>query len=286
MPFDIVAGGTGRQDDVGAVAAELSRLPGAIALEFTRRRIKVVACRGNVTDFAPELADPGEVPEGWPEGASWTTIPGAYVPARRAVVIATLGPEDGPRRVPICGEGHGARSLAVHEAIHGYDYASGDLKSRDPAFRRAWTTDKPLLGSAYFSGDEWGPRESYAESAAQQFGADQSQAGRWPNLAAYWRAFEPFAPSRWARVSNAFARFIAPVYLSGQPIGHGVIQADGTIQLDLTAHSKSGAIGHGRLTVSPGDRGYEDLLARVTPKLHPVDPAVGPATQVLVWPQR
>jgi hypothetical protein len=288
MPLDIVAGGQGTADDVALVAAELARLPAAIAAELARQRIRIVACRLSVTDFATELAAPDQVPEGWPAGSSWTAVPGAYIPARRAVVIATRGPDaGGARRIPAYGEGHGARSLAVHETVHGYDYASNALKSLDPAFRQAWITDRPILGAEYFSGAEWGPRESYAESAARRFGSDQSQADAWPHLAAFWAHFQPFAPGRRRRLGRAIGHRLPPDSRLGEPLGHGVIEADGTIQLDLTASSPSGAVGHARLTYRPGDAAYEAVLAQVSPgraRLSAPARQAEPAEQVLVWP--
>jgi hypothetical protein len=288
MPFDIDAGGTGRPEDVDLVAAELARLPEAIAAELRKQKIRVVACRDAVTDFAPELADPGEVPEGWPEGSTWTEIPGAYIPARHAVVIATRGPDaGGPRRVPAYGEGHGARSLAVHETVHGYDYGSKHLKSLDPVFRKAWKQDLPLLGAAYFTGSVWGPRESYAESAAQHFGVDQSQAHLWPHLATFWSQFQPFAPTLLLRLSAAVSRLLAPLDSRRPPLGLGAIETDGTIHLDLTATSKSGALGHGRLTYRPGETRYEMVLRHIAPgrASTPVtERASEPETRVLVRP--
>lgn len=261
MSLVVKPGGTATEEDASLVAAELARLPAAIAEEFRRKRISIVACRTAVTDFAVELADPSQVPEGWPPGSSWTIVPGAYVPARRSVVIATCGPDDaGPRRVPRRGEGHGARSLAVHETVHGYDYASGDLKSQDPVFLQAWESDREVLGDIYFSGETWGPRESYAEAAARTFGLDQEDAGAWPSLTAFWQGFAPFNPSLAMRAANAINAVLRNTRSrDGEPLGRGQMEPSGVIHLDLTGESRSGAIGHARITVKPGDLTYMDV---------------------------
>ena len=67
----------------------------------------------------PELDDLGDLrgvqPRGWPPGATWDRVPGAYDPNRR-VVAAGGG-----------GNGHGSISLAMHEGSHALDHALGQV---------------------------------------------------------------------------------------------------------------------------------------------------------------
>lgn len=286
MPFDVRHGGSGEQADADLVVAELAHLPEPIAAELGRVRIRVIACRGAVTDFAPELA--ARVPEGWPRGSSWTKIPGAYIPGRRAVVISTLGPDSrGPRRVPRYGEGHGARSLAVHETVHGYDYAASDLRSGDPRFKIAWAADKGRLGDPYFTGEKWGPRETYAESAAKVFGRDVTERDLWPTLKAFWADFQPFSPGPLLRLSNMARRVLGLNDPREEPIGRAWIDDRGRLQVDLTARSADGAVGHARLTLTPQDPQYEAFLAQRAPpgdQGRDLAPATSSDEPFLIWP--
>ena len=253
--------------DAAAVAAELANVPLHYAQELADTGIRVVACRDNVVDHLSHLADEEEVRR-WPGGSSWRNIPGVYSPADRTVVIATVEGPGGARRVPSRGQRHGSVSLAVHETFHGYDYARGHLKSKASAFRSAWAVDKSLLGSDYFTNDQSGPEESYAESAARAFGLDARFRTDWPTLAAFWTA-----PSRGLVADSLIAGAeIAGDEGAGETptIGFARIGGDGTLRLHMRAEGPGGIVGHGLLVVEPGDERH----GRIAEHLGIADPEI------------
>lgn len=178
----VVPGGSGTQQDVDLVVAELEKLPAAALLTMARNGTKVVACRDNVTDYAPELS--GVRPRGWPPGATWDTVPGAYMPDKNAVVIATTGhgtPQGA--HVPATGEGHGSANLVIHEAAHAIDSATG--ASGSTAFNDARNKDIGGLTDYEKQPGTAGQSETFAESAARYYGG--GNACNTPNINDYWR---------------------------------------------------------------------------------------------------
>lgn len=179
-------GGSGDAADAKAVAKELAVLPTAALKTMNQNGTKVIACRGNVTDYLTQLK--GVTPRGWPAGSKWDSVPGVFTGGSNEVVIATqgAGTPDGPK-VPPTGNGHGAFDLAAHESTHGYDLGgTGPKKHSDPAFVTARTQDMAKLGSYFTQAGEAGLEETYAESAARYYGKDPKMKTDWPNLYNYW----------------------------------------------------------------------------------------------------
>lgn len=244
--------------DVAAVSEELGGLPDVVEAAIDSAGIRVKACRTSVVDFDPSLSNVR--PTNWPEGYTWDDVPGAYIPASRTVVIATIE-ADGRRRVPSYGSGHGSRSLAVHETLHGYDFSKRHHLSADGVFRQAWTADHDRLGDFYYQNAEHGPEESFAESGARRYGLDQSAADDWPRLRDFWR---DHAGPLFAASVNAEER--APGdWAAGRPasIGWGKRNGDGSLVLYLTARGDDGIIGHGSVTLPAGDAANEELSGKL-----------------------
>ena len=275
MTLQVVAGGSGTADDVALVAAQLAQLPAAIGDALAAHKIKVVACRVSVTDFAKRLK--GVHPRNWPEGATWDTVPGAYLPTEQAVAIATIQPADGsPRRVPRDGEGHGSRSLAVHETMHGYDYAFNRDRSGASAFRKVWTDEchAHVITDAYFTDANAGPEETYAESAAMHFGLDPADRSKWPLFVPFWDGFVAAPPPPKKKSGGLFGGLFglaagagggARTRPKGAAIGSGRLLANGTIELNVTAENDAGDHGHAMLSYAQGDVHYGTVRAHVLP---------------------
>lgn len=257
--FEIVAKGSGTDGDVALVRAEFVHLPAEILADIANHRLKVVACRGSVVDFKPSLHDVH--PDGWPAGAVWDSVPGAFLPDEKRIVVATIPAADGARRVPRRGEGHGSFSLAVHELLHGYDQVT-HTPSKSTAFRDAWKTDETVIGaepgSIYFLNEKWGPREAFAESGARRFGIDAAGAPRWPALAAYWgavdiRSFGDIDPETTGFMADEIRE-------EGDFIGSAFRADDGSVVMNLFAHAE-GIEGHATIVV-PAERSAGEGLAR------------------------
>jgi hypothetical protein len=181
-------GGKGDAADEKAVAKELAALPTDVLKTMAKNGTKVVACRGNITDYRTDLK--GKTPRGWPAGSKWDTVPGVYLNDKNEVVIATqgAGTKDGPK-VPPTGNGHGAFDLAAHESMHGYDLGGkGKPKHDDPAFLDARKKDLAKLGPYFTQAGEAGLQETFAESAARYYGKDPKLKDDWPNLYKYWES--------------------------------------------------------------------------------------------------
>ena len=180
-------GGTATQADADVVAAELGKMPQGALQSLADNKVKVIAAKGSVTDYATDLK--GVAPRGWPPGKTWDDVPGAYIPDRNAVVIATTDAGKAKAlRVPATGEGHGSMNLVVHEATHAIDrHAPTTLNSMSKDFLAARTKDLPQLPSYERQPGIAGPSETYAESAARVYGGVHG-ATVTPALDAYWRA--------------------------------------------------------------------------------------------------
>jgi hypothetical protein len=166
-------GGSATADDVRAVNEELARLPPR-ALELLRASgVRIVVCRGAVTDYLPELAGEREPKHHRP----YDELGGMYLPERHEVVIATGGHDTR------YGSNVSATPVA-HEVFHAIDdTVPGVEMSASPAFVAAWEADRPGLDH-YLR--EW-EDEAFAQSAARFYlGNDPDFAAKHPNLNAYW----------------------------------------------------------------------------------------------------
>lgn len=264
MSLKAVPGGAGQDADAALVSAELGKLPKIIADSIAAAGIGVVACHDNVTDYATSLIH--DHPRNWPPGVTWASVPGAYVPALRQVVIATIASAGGARHVPRYGELQSSRSLAIHETMHAYDYEDDHRKSQHAKFLAARQTDFTLLGSDYFTNVAAGAEETFAESAAMHFGSDQSAVSQWPHLAQYWADFAKAHPSL-AMIAPRPARQPRehrPPH-PAEHIGQASMQADGTLTLDLRADGSRGEVGHALLVYKPGHKDYDAIKRHVVP---------------------
>ncbi|WP_442678496.1 type VI secretion system tip protein TssI/VgrG [Sphingomonas sp. ASY06-1R] len=178
-------GGTGTQADVDAVVGELKKMPEPALQTLKDNKVDVIAARGSVTDFASDLK--GVKPRGWPPGSSWDSVPGAFMPDRNAVVIATRGDATN-RSVPLTGNGHGSENLVVHEVTHAVDkYAGAARNSQSPDFVAARLKDVAALPSYETQPGVAGLSETYAESAARAYGGSHGSIVT-PALDSYWAA--------------------------------------------------------------------------------------------------
>jgi hypothetical protein len=175
-------GGSATQADVDAVVGELKKLPEPALKTLDANHVKVIAAKGSVTDFAKDLK--GVQPRGWPPGATWDKVPGAYLPDRNAVVIATAG-TGANLHVPGTGEGHGSVNMVVHEATHAIDAHGGGSKAA--AFLAARTKDLGALSAYERQAGVAGPSETFAESAARFYGGSHGSIVT-PALDGFWRA--------------------------------------------------------------------------------------------------
>ena len=121
------------------------RMPAPALQSLADHKVKVVAARGSVTDYATDLK--GVHPRGWAPGKIRDAVPGAYLPNRNTVVIATTG-TSAARRVPVSGEGHGSMNMVVHEASHAIDrHAGSGRNSSSSYFIKARAADLAGLSS-------------------------------------------------------------------------------------------------------------------------------------------
>ena len=251
-------GGSASAADLEAARPVAALLPTSVAGFLVRKRARIVICRNNVTDHEPALLN--DHPRGWPPGLTWASVPGAYLPGPREIVVATI---DGPagRRLPGPEAGsHGSVDLLLHEAMHGHDFLKGHRVLRDPVFKAAWAADFPLLGRYEQQPGEVGLQESYAESAARLF-AGSGLANAWPSLFAFWQAIDESELE--AQDVELDLPFAPLVVAPDTPIGTAVIATDASITLDLRAESISGATGHLMLRLKPTDSTYEMIRSKL-----------------------
>lgn len=246
----VIAGGSGTQDDVAAVAGEAARLPPEVARLFKKKKIKIVACRGSVTDFETSLRN--VVPRGWEGlGRTWDSVPGTYLDRRKRVVIATIAGPSGRTVPPRAAGSHGSANLVLHEAMHGFDYAGRHRALRDARFVAARIGDFAKLGSYERQDGRAGLEESYAESASRFYGGDATLPADWPNLHAFWQV---------AFAGDEAPPAPLPRRLRGGPVGLFRIDPDQAIILDLRAEGPGGAIGHAALSFRAGEPEHERLI--------------------------
>ena len=250
----VVSGGSGTAEDVTAVVAGAARLPGWAIEHFRKRKIRIVACRGSVTDF--ETALRGQVPRGWEGlGRTWDDVPGTYFDNKRRVVIATIA-KDGARVVPDKFSGlHGSDDLVVHESLHGYDYSTGHVVLAAPSFLAARDADAPNLPDYEKQPGQAGLEEAFAESGAQYCLDRTAMVARVPALAGFWDSM-PIA---------AGAPHALPAMVGRQPLGTASRNPDGSFTLDLRATGAGGAIGHASLTIRVEEPQHAVLAERLFP---------------------
>jgi plasmid stabilization system protein ParE len=247
----VVPGGRGKPDDVAVVAAHARSLPQYVVARFTKKKVRIVACRDNVTDFERHLD--GVTPRGWERtGRTWNSVPGCYFPDKKRVVIATiLDAATGRRVIPDKASGlHGSDGLLVHESMHGYDFSLDHASRRDSGFQAARNADLGGLTEYELQQGDAGLEETFAETGAQHCVVPDVLAGRCPRLAGYWNAMP-------ATTEAVAAPLEAPA--EPGPLGLAVREADGRIRLDLRATDEGGAIGHATIELVPGDPHHATL---------------------------
>jgi len=249
----VVPGGSGTAEDADAVVREAMMLPPFVLDLFERRTIRIIACRGGVTDFERNLR--GVTPRGWEgTGRTWDNVPGTYFDDRRRVVIATIAAGAG-RAVPTAASGlHGSASLVVHESLHGYDYAQQHAVLRDRTFVAAREADLPRLGSYERQPGPPGLEETYAESGARFIAARHAMAADWSNLCAFWQ-------TGLARGTETAA--LPASEAASTELGTATLEPGETIRLDLRAEGPGGAIGHAAFAVPVDDAAYLALRAHL-----------------------
>lgn len=168
-------GGTATVEDVMAVNEHLAKLPPRVLELLRASGVRIVVCRGAVTDHVPELAGKHEPFYRRP----YDELEGLYLPERLEVVIATGG-HDTPYGA------NAPETMVAHEVFHAIDFtAPGGRMSDDPAFVAAWEADRTGL-RPYLAEQE---HEAFASSAARFYlGNDPDFAAKHPNLNAYWAA--------------------------------------------------------------------------------------------------
>jgi hypothetical protein len=169
--------GTATPEDANMVAEKLSKLPQQVLDVLKREGVRVVACRGNVTDHRPDLK--GKQPRGWEPGSTFEQVQGLYSPDRNECVISTGAGFGGRRMVAF----NGSVDLVAHEAAHAYDRNINGMFGRPPEFTEARNKDLHKIGDYELQPGDAGPSETWAESFARhQRGADLNT----PALRQFW----------------------------------------------------------------------------------------------------
>jgi len=97
MTYAAMPGKPGYEEDAALVTAQLIHFPQSIGDSIVATGIGLVACRGNVTDFAPQLHN--QAPRNWPPSIAVQT-PTPAAPAHRSAGTATMRAPR-PRRPPV-----------------------------------------------------------------------------------------------------------------------------------------------------------------------------------------
>ena len=246
----VVVGGSAGPADLEAVAANAAFLPAYLLQRFERIGVRIVACRGSVTDFERDLR--GVVPRGWDRtGKTWDDVPGAFFPDRKRVVIATIA-AGADRAVPTkASRLHGSADLVVHESMHGYDYVGGHAVLRDQRYVSARLADFERLGPYERQEGMAGLEESFAESGARHAVQPDVLQSDWPHLFAYWEA----GPAESIEIPESP---LESVQEPDAPIGIAEMRSDGTLEMDLRAEGPGGAVGHAWMSVAPTDTDYDE----------------------------
>jgi hypothetical protein len=258
----VVTGGSGRAEDLEAVAKEAALLPAFVMNRFEKKKVRIIACRESVTDFERDLR--GVTPRGWDAtGKTWDDVPGAYFPGRKRVVVATIDGGGVGRTVPTRETfKHGSENLIVHESLHGFDWIDDHKVLKDPRFVSARTGDMAALGTYEKQDGTPGLEETFAESGARFVANPSGLRQHWPNLHAYWAAGPHGAAETFMQPEEAAEPAEAAVP-DEQAIGTAEFAEDGSLLLDLRAEDESGAIGHAMLTIAPEDPSYAGLRSHL-----------------------
>lgn len=255
----VVAGGSGTAEDVAAVVEAAAGLPDFVAERFFDDKVRIVACRGSVTDFERDLRN--VVPRGWESlKKTWDSVPGAYFDDRRRVVVATV--EAGGRRVvPDKSAGlHGSDNLVIHEALHGYDYRGKHAILAEASYVSARNSDLAGLSDYENQAGQAGLEETFAETGAQYCGRPEALADRCPNLAEFWASM-PVSTEAPGRALEA----LSPDAAAREPLGTVVRTADGALRFDLRATDSNGAIGHAVIDLEPSEPEHKSLSDKLFP---------------------
>jgi len=181
---DVRIVGSVPQPAANLLADRLENVPGGVVQLTDRLGIRGALFSGKLTDVWGYRRLRGEHPRGWPDGATWDTVPGAG---------GTSGYAANPNR-ELTGRGHSSSSLALHEYAHAVDHATARPGWRRASVERPWR-DGPWRElrrrtevSAYLRNhaEEW-----YAEAFARYTRSPQSQAAlaRWyPETWRYFRS--------------------------------------------------------------------------------------------------
>lgn len=184
-------GGRAGQEDALAIARRLGRVPPALLEAGRAAGLRVVVCRGAVTDHVAGYR--GYQAPGWPAGWKYDHVPGIYLPDQRAVVIATTATLSGGRGVPRRGRRHDSFDLTLHEFGHAVDKLGilDGQGSRGAYFIACYRADLPVLanrGERHLAqGGVAGLQEAFGESFARFFGGDPTLEATAPNMYRYWR---------------------------------------------------------------------------------------------------
>nr|WP_314464307.1 DUF1353 domain-containing protein [uncultured Novosphingobium sp.] len=258
----VITGGKGTAEDLEAVAREVALLPGFVLNRFERKKVRIVACRGDVTDFERSLRD--VTPRGWEgTGHTWNDVPGTYLEKKKRVVVATIA-AGSERQVPTLESGkHGSANLTVHESLHGFDYSGNHAVLADADFTGARQRDLKKLGLYERQHGQPGLEETFAESGARFVAEPDVMQSDWPGLFGFWQGFAARTLESGAVTEDACAPVEMPEPDPDAPLGTIVREASGTLHLDLRAEGPGGAIGHAMLTIPPGGKGYSALAKTV-----------------------
>jgi hypothetical protein len=259
-------GGQGAGSDVDLVVQELQHWPPQTLSLIESQGTKIVVCRNSVVDYRTDLRGVG--PRGWPPGAVWDTVPGAFLPDRNEVVIGVIGHADRNPHVPRRGEGHGSWNLVVHESGHAFDLAVATHRSSSAAFTQARTADLATLSAYERQPDPAGSQETWAESAARYYGTDPGDTGSHPNLHMFWlSATLAILQDALRDLQRAVDQLKA---IMGPPVvGTARMNADSTIRVDLIATDDKGAHGDAQLIYTPEHALYSSLLSHLGGNLRP-----------------
>lgn len=265
----VIPGGSGTTEDVAAVVKEATGLPDFVAQRFLDEQIRIVACRGSVTDFERDLR--GKIPRGWESiGKTWDSVPGAYFGgSRKRVVVATVETA-GSRVVPDKFAGsHGSDNLVIHESLHGYDYCGNHAVLAEPSYVTARSTDVAGLSAYEKQAGQAGLEETFAETGAQFCAKPDSLAARCPNLSRFWESM-PVS----TELPAAGLEALLPRASERDPLGTVTRQADGSLQFDLRATGEGGAIGHALIEIGPTEQLHKSLSDKLFPDdgLESIDP--------------
>jgi len=143
------------QPAANLVASRLAHVPERVVQRTDALGMRATLFSGRMTDVWGARSLRGEHPRGWPEGATWDTVPGS---GGRSGFFANPNRE-------LTGRGHGSTSLALHEYGHVVDGAMGGDK-QSLSTRPGW---KDVAWREYRAAN---PTDHYAGSYAEEWFAE------------------------------------------------------------------------------------------------------------------